>query len=91
MSVLPHPPAQMPLAFGNRRARVEHDPDQLAQQVSRAVPLRDLSPQNSSIPFVHRSSHVQAGHVGITAAAHSPLHGANYAHDKAVFTLPTLG
>jgi AraC-like DNA-binding protein len=91
MSVSPHLPAQMPLAFGNRRATVEQDPDRLAQQVSRAVPLRDLSPQRSSAPFVHRSSHVQAGRVGITAAAHSPLHGVNHAHDKGVFTLPTLG
>ena len=84
-------PAHIPLAFGNRRARLEQDPDRLAEQVRRAVPLRDLSPRSASSPFVHRSFHVQAGQVGITAAAHSPLHGSNHAHTKAVFTLPILG
>lgn len=84
-------PQQLPLAFGNRRARVDHDPDQLAQMVSLAVPLRDLSPRHASTPFIHRGFHVQAAQLGITAAAHSPLQGANHAHDKAVFTLPTMG
>jgi AraC-like DNA-binding protein len=89
----PKPPfyQELPLAFGNRRARVEHDPDQLAQQVQRAVPLRDLSPCRSAEGFLHRSAHVQASGLGITAAAHSPLHGANHAHNRAVFSLPTLG
>lgn len=91
MKGFPPPPAELPLPFGNRRATLEHDPDRLAQQVSRAVPLRDLSPCRSTVRFVHRSVHVQASRLGITAAAHSPLHGANYAHAKAVFTLPTLG
>ncbi|MEB3303188.1 MAG: helix-turn-helix transcriptional regulator [Cyanobacteriota bacterium] len=91
MKGFPPPPVDLPLPFGNRRASLEHDPDRLAQQVSRAVPLRDLSPRGSSARFVHRSVHVQACRLGITAAAHSPLHGANYAHTKAVFTLPTLG
>jgi AraC-like DNA-binding protein len=84
-------PKPLPLAFGNHRAREDHDPDQLAQLVSRAVPLRDLSPRLSPTPFVHRSVHVQAGSLGITAAAHSPLHGTNHSHNKSVFTLPTLG
>lgn len=82
---------EMPLAFGNRLATVEHDPDRLAQQVRRAVPLRDLTPCRSTERFLHRSAHVQASGLGITAAAHSPLHGANHAHNRAVFTLPTLG
>lgn len=82
---------ELTLAFGNRRAKVEHDPDRLAQQLRRAVPLRDLSPCRSSDHFLHRSAHVQASGLGITAAAHSPLHGANHAHNRAVFTLPTLG
>jgi AraC-like DNA-binding protein len=87
----PQSPLQLPLAFGNERARVDHDPDQLAELVSRAVPLRDLSPRHPSKPFVHRAFHVQAATLGITAAAHSPLHGANFAGSKAVFTLPTAG
>ena len=91
MSSHPHFFLELPLAFGNRRARVEHDPDQLAQQVRRAVPLRNLSPCSSADRFLHRSAHVQSSGLGITAAAHSPLHGANYAHNRAVFTLPTLG
>jgi AraC-like DNA-binding protein len=91
MSPLSPASQELPLAFGNRRASVEHDPDQLAQQVGRAVPLRDLSPCRSAERFVHRSAHVQASGLGITAAAHSPLHGANHAHNRAVFTLPTLG
>jgi hypothetical protein len=37
MSSHPHFFLELPLAFGNRRARVEHDPDQLAQQVLRGV------------------------------------------------------
>ncbi len=82
---------ELPLAFGNCRANVEHDPDQLAQQLRRAVPLRDLSPCRSSDRFLHRSVHVQASGLGITAAAHSAVHGANHAHNRAVFTLPTLG
>ncbi|MEB3242071.1 MAG: AraC family transcriptional regulator [Cyanobacteriota bacterium] len=88
-----HPPApsQLPLAFGNARAHHDHDPDQLAHSVSRAVPLRDLTPGKSASPFLHRSAHVQVGSLGITAAAHSPLHGSNHAHSKAVFSLPTLG
>lgn len=91
MSPLSPSSLALPLAFGNRRARVEHDPDQLAEQVRRAVPLRDLSPCRSAGGFLHRSAHVQASGLGITAAAHSPLHGANHAHHRAVFTLPTLG
>ncbi len=91
MSSPPTPSHELPLAFGNHRARVEHDPDQLAQQVRRAVPLRDLSPCRSAERFLHRSAHVQASGLGITAAAHSPLHGANHAHHRAVFTLPILG
>ncbi len=91
MTLSPHPPRHLLLAFGNRRARVDHDPDQLAQMVSRAVPLRHLSPRGPSSGFVHWSVHVQAGSLGITAAAHSPLQGANHAHSKAVFTLPTSG
>lgn len=87
----PKPPLQLPLAFGNQRARVDHDPDQLADLVSRAVPLRDLSPRHPSKPFVHRAFHVQADTLGITAAAHSPLHGANFSGSKAVFTLPIAG
>lgn len=82
---------EMPLAFGNRLATVEHDPDRLAQQVRRAVPLQDLTPCRSTERFLHRSAHVQASGLGITAAAHSPLYGANHAHNRAVFTLPTLG
>lgn len=80
-----------PLAFGSRRARVDHDANLLAQMVSRAVPLRDLAPRGPSSAFVHRSVHVQAAKLGITAAAHSPLQGGNHAHKKAVFTLPILG
>lgn len=91
MSPLSPASLELPLAFGNRRSKVEHDPDQLAHQVSRAVPLRDLSPCRSAERFLHRSAHVQASGLGITAAAHSPLHGANHAHNRAVFTLPTLG
>lgn len=87
----PHPAIRLPLAFGNRRAQPNHDPDHLAQLVSRAVPLQDLSPRRSSAPFVHWSVHVQAAQLGITAAAHSPLQGSNHAHTKAVFTLPTMG
>lgn len=82
---------QLPLAFGNGRARLDRDPDHLAMVVSRAVPLRCLAPRRSIKQFVHWSAHVQAGPLGITAAAHSPLHGANHAHAKAVFTLPTMG
>jgi AraC-like DNA-binding protein len=91
MSPSPHAFEALPLPFGNQHARVEHDPDHLAQRVSRAVPLRDLSPRKSVATFVHRSVHVQAGPLGITAAAHSSLHGTNHSHAKAVFTLPILG
>ena len=87
----PQPKFQLPLAFGNERARVDHDPDQLADLVSRAVPLRDLSPRHPAKPFLHRAFHVQAASLGITAAAHSPLHGANHSGSKAVFTLPIVG
>lgn len=91
MKTPPHQSIQLPLAFGNRRALPNHDPDHLAQLVSQAVPLRDLSPRQSPAPFVHWSVHVQAADLGITAAAHSPLQGSNHAHSKAVFTLPTMG
>jgi AraC-like DNA-binding protein len=81
----------LPLAFGNGQAQVNHDPDELAVQVSRAVPLRELSPVSASGAFVHRSVHVRASQLVITAAAHSPLRGANHSQAKAVFTLPILG
>ncbi|MFN6337703.1 MAG: helix-turn-helix domain-containing protein [Cyanobacteriota bacterium] len=91
MSVPSHPPANLPLAFGNRQARLDHDPDQLAQMVSQAVPLRDLTPSGAAGPFGQCSIHVRVAQLGITAAAHSPLRGRNHAHNKAVFTLPSLG
>jgi AraC-like DNA-binding protein len=85
----PMPP--LPLAFGHRQARVDHDPDALAQLIGRAVPLRDLAPRQARQSFVHRAFSVRAAQLVITAAAHSPLSGANHAQDKAVFTLPILG
>jgi AraC-like DNA-binding protein len=81
----------LPLAFGHHHARVDHDPDTLAQVIGRAVPLRDLTPLEAHKPFAHRSFSVRAAELEITAAAHSPLHGANHAQAKAVFTLPLLG
>lgn len=81
----------LPLAFGHRHAREDHDPDLLAQVIQRSVPLRDLSPREAHQPFVHRAISVRAAQLEITAAAHSPLRGANHAQAKAVFTLPILG
>jgi AraC-like DNA-binding protein len=84
-------PSLLPLAFGDGHAQVNHDPDALALHVRRAVPLRELTPLPSSSPFVHRTVHVRASQLVITAAAHSPLRGANHAQAKGVFTLPILG
>jgi AraC-like DNA-binding protein len=83
--------SSLPLAFGNGQARVNHDPDALATQLRQSVPLRDLSPLPSSGSFVHRAVHVRASQLVITAAAHSPLRGANHSQAKAVFTLPIMG
>ncbi len=83
--------AALPLAFGHRHARVDHDPDHLAQAIARAVPLRDLSPRGGHRPFVHRAFSVRAAELEITAAAHSPLHGSNHAQAKAIFTLTMIG
>ncbi len=83
--------APPPLAFGHRLARMERDPDALAEQIARAVPLRELAPLDAMQPFTHRAFGVRAGQLEITAAAHSPLRGANHAQDKAIFTLPFVG
>jgi len=80
-----------PLAFGHHQARMDHDPDRLAAQIARAVPFRDLTPLHAEQPFTHRASVVRAGQLEITAAAHSPLRGANHAQAKAAFTLPFVG
>lgn len=84
-------PSRLPLAFGAQIARVDQDPDALAQLISRAVPLRDLTPRGSLQTFVHKAANVRAAQLEITAAAHSPLRGANHAQAKVVFTLPILG
>lgn len=81
----------LPLAFGNRHAREDQDPDVLARVIQKSVPLRDLSPREARQPFLHRAISVRAAQLEITAAAHSPLQGANHAQAKAVFTLPILG
>lgn len=85
------PISTLPLAFGNRHARVDHDPDVLAEAIGRAVPLRDLTPREPRQPFVHRTFSVRAAELEITAAAHSPLLGSNHPQAKAVFTLPLIG
>lgn len=83
--------SSLPLAFGTRLARLDHDPDALARLIGRSVPLRDLSPLGSRQTFVHKAANVRAGQLEITAAAHAPLYGAKHAQDKIVFTLPILG
>ena len=81
----------LPLAFGHHQARVDHDPDALAQMRQWAIPLRDLAPCGSGQTVVQRSFHVRAAQLEITAAAHSPRRGANHGQAKAAFTLPIIG
>jgi AraC-like DNA-binding protein len=85
------PPPLPRLPLGHLQAGLESDPDALAERLGRAVPLRDLAPLEGDRPFAHRSCSVRIDPLEITAASHTPLHGANHAQRKMVFTLPFQG
>ena len=84
-------PARQVLAFGDRAATQWDDPDVFGEQLSQAIPLRDLGAIGQRTEFRNRCTTVHAGDIPILSGSHTSLYGSADESDRATVLLTLAG
>lgn len=85
------PVHHLPLPFRRGVAVIDRDPATMARRLRSSLAVLDLDPAEPTRPFLHRTTSLKLGAMGLHAAAHSALHAVKGQQAAAVVTLPLAG
>lgn len=85
------PVNRLPLPFRRGVALVDRDPATMARRLRSSLAVLELGPVETSRPFLHRTTSLRLGAMGLHAVAHSALRAVNGQQAEAVVSLPLAG